>query len=339
MKVAINGAGRIGRAFIKVASTRPEIEIVGINDLGDAENIAYLLNYDTVYGRSGLNAKVKDEHTITIASKDVRFTQEKDPTKLPWKELDVDVVVESTGVFREYDKAKMHLDAGAKRVVISAPAKGDPVEGINSATVLMGVNHDTLKTCSISSNASCTTNAGGAVMQVLKDTLGVEKALLNTVHAYTATQSIVDGPAKKDFRKGRAAAQNIIPSTTGAAIATAQVIPELEGKFDGIALRVPVPAGSVADITFIAGRDTTVEEVNEILTDASKEDRWKKVFAVSTDEIVSSDIVGSKYASIVDLPMTRVAGGNLVKILAWYDNEMGYTHMLVDHVIETGSHV
>lgn len=338
IKVAVNGAGRIGRAFIKVAQKREEIELVAINDLGDVENIAYLLNFDTVYGRSELDAKVVDPQTLEIKGKKVSFSQEKDPENLPWGDLDVDIVVEATGVFREYEKAHKHIAAGAKRVVITAPPKGDKVPGIESATVLMGVNDDVLQTCSISSNASCTTNAGGAIMQVLSDTVGVEKALLNTVHAYTATQSIVDGPSKGDFRKGRAGAQNIIPSTTGAAIATSQAIPSLEGKFDGIALRVPVPSGSVADITFVATRDTSVEEINTILTEASKEDRWKDVFAVSEDGFVSSDIIGSRFASIVDLPMTRVTGGNLVKVLAWYDNEMGYTHMLVDHVIESGNH-
>ncbi len=338
-RVAVNGAGRIGRAFIKVASKREEIEIVGINDLGDAENIAYLLNYDTVYGRSGLGAKVFDAEHLEIGGKKVRFTQEKDPSALPWKELDVDVVVESTGVFEEYSKAKLHLDAGAKRVVISAPAKGEPIPEAPGATILMGVNDEDLATCKISSNASCTTNSEGAIMKVLTETVGVEKALLNTVHAYTATQSLVDGPAKKDLRRGRAAAQNIIPSTTGAAKATSLAVKALENKFDGIALRVPVPAGSVADVTFIASRDTTVEEINDILTKASQEDRYKKIFSVTNEEIVSSDIVGSEYAGIVDLSMTRVVGGNLVKILAWYDNEMGYTHMLVEHVIKTAQHI
>jgi len=340
IRVAINGAGRIGRAFLKKSWVRDEVEIVAINDLGDVENIAYLLKYDTVYGKSSLSISVTNEgKTLLIDGKAVAFVSEPDPAKLPWKDLGVDVVVESTGAFTSYEKSQAHIEAGAKRVVISAPAKGDSVEGISGATVLMGVNDEDLKTCQISSNGSCTTNAGGGVIQVLTQTIGVEKAVLNTVHAYTATQSIVDGPSKKDFRSGRAAAQNIIPSTTGAAIATTKVIPELTDKFDGIALRVPVPAGSVADITFIAKRDTTVEEVNKVLETASKEERWKGVFAVTREQFVSSDIIGSEYAGIVDLSMTKVVDGNLVKVLSWYDNEMGYTHTLVDHVIKAGSHL
>jgi len=338
IKVAVNGAGRIGRAFIRLAAERSDIELVAVNDLGNADNISYLLNYDTVYGQSNLNAKVHDGY-IDIGGKKARFFQEPYPSKLPWKDLDVDVVVESTGAFTNYDEAKLHIDAGAKRVVISAPAKGEPLKDLGGATVLMGVNEEELETCKISSNASCTTNSEGAIMKALTETIGVEKALLNTIHAYTATQSIVDGPSKKDFRRGRAAAQNIIPSTTGAAHATTLAVKELKDKFDGIALRVPVPAGSVADITFVTKKDTTAEEINEILTKASQEDRFKDVFTVTTEPIVSSDIVGSRYAGIVDSEMTRVVGGNLVKILIWYDNEMGYTNMLLNHVIKIGKHV
>ncbi len=341
-KVAINGFGRIGRAFFKLAYEREDIEIVAINDLGDIENLAYLLKYDTSYGRSGLDISVRKEDEkgyFRVGGKDVLFLQQREPALLPWNELDVDVAVESTGFFASYDKSKAHLDAGAKKVVISAPAKGDSVEGITGATVLMGVNQEELQTCQISSNASCTTNATGSLIQILHETIGIEKALLNTVHGYTATQSLVDSPNGKDFRKGRAAAQNIIPSTTGAAIAVTKVITDLEGKFDGVAMRVPVVTGSIADITFIAKRDTTVEEVNEIMTKASEDDRWKDIFTVTKEPIVSSDIIGSEYAAIADLNFTRVVGGNLVKVFSWYDNEMGYAHTLVQHVIETGKNI
>lgn len=341
-KVAINGFGRIGRAFFKLASQREEIEIVAINDLGDIENLAYLLKYDTAYGKSGLDISIRKEDDrgyFRIGGKDVLFLQQREPALLPWNELDVDVVVESTGFFTTYDKSKAHLDAGAKRVVISAPVKGDPVEGIAGATVLMGVNQEALQTSQISSNASCTTNATGSLIQILNDSIGIEKALLNTVHGYTATQSIVDSPNSKDFRKGRAAAQNIIPSTTGAAIAVTKVIPELVGKFDGVAMRVPTITGSIADITFIAKRDTTVEEVNEILTNASNDNRWKGVFGVTKEPIVSSDIIGNRNAATADLNFTRVVDGNLVKVFSWYDNEIGYTNTLVGHVIETGKYI
>lgn len=341
IKVAINGAGRIGRAFYKIASTKSELEVVAINDLGDIENIAYLLKFDSAYGQSGLKVEVKeDKSALIINGKEVKFVQVKDPAQLPWKDLGIDVVVESTGLFISPDKAKAHLDAGAKRVVITAPMKGgEPVEGIESATVLMGINEDKLATCQISSNASCTTNAASPVLAIMDESLGVEKAILNTVHSYTASQSIVDGPNKKDFREGRAAAMNIVPSSTGAAIAVGKALTQLEGKFDGISIRVPTVVGSIADITFISKRETTAEEVNKIMTEAAMTDRWKNIFEVTNEPIVSTDIRGAAHASIADLAMTRVVGGNLVKVLAWYDNEMGYTHTLVDHVIKTGSHI
>lgn len=339
IRVGINGLGRIGRAFVKVAELRDDIEIVAINDLGDAENLAYLLQYDTAYGVSTLDVKVAGV-TLAINGHEIQFFQERDPNKLPWREMDIDVVLESTGAFTSYEKAKAHLKAGAKRVVISAPVKDDPKDaGIEGATVLMGINHAKLETCDISSNASCTTNAGSPLMQILHEEVGIEKALLNTVHGYTATQKIVDSPNAKDFRKGRAAAQNIIPSTTGAAIATTKAIPDLEGKFDGIAMRVPVVVGSLVDITFVAKRGTSVQEVNGILERAAEEKRWKGIFTITHDPIVSSDIIGNTHASIADLTFTKVVGGNLVKVLAWYDNEMGYTHTLTDHIVETGRHV
>jgi glyceraldehyde 3-phosphate dehydrogenase len=273
-----------------------------------------------------------------VNGKKISFFHEKEPTKIPWGEAGVDIVVESTGFFASYDKARGHLDGGAKRVVISAPAKGEG-EGLTGNTVLMGINEEKLQACQVSSNASCTTNAGSPVIQILSEEPGIEKAVLNTIHAYTATQKIVDGPDAGDFRRGRAGAQNIVPSTTGAAIAVTKAVTGLKGKFDGIALRVPVVAGSVADITFISSRETTVEEVNEILKKAAEEERWKGIFAVTEEELVSSDIIGDTHASIADLSMTKVVGGNLVKVLVWYDNEMGYTNTLVEHVIKAGEYL
>lgn len=336
IKVAINGAGRIGRAFLKVARQHPEIDLVAINDLGDIKSIAYLLKYDTAYGISDFSVEAKGD-SIVIDGKPIKYLSEKDPAKLPWGALGIDVVVESTGLFASYEKSQAHITAGAKKVVISGPVKDEPLPGTPGAMVLMAINDDVLKTCIVSSNASCTTNASSPLMAILHEKIGIEKALLNTVHAYTASQGIVDGPNKKDFREGRAAAQNMVPSSTGAASAMGKVMPDFKGKFDGISIRVPVVVGSIADITFIAKRDTTVEEVNTILKEAAKTDRWKKVFAVTEEPLVSSDIVGNTHASIADLALTRVVGGNLVKVLAWYDNEMGYTYTLVDHVIKTGS--
>lgn len=334
-RVAINGLGRIGRAFLKVAVERPELEIVAVNDLGDIHNLAYLLKYDTAYGVSKFAVEVVDGKLV-VNGKILSFFSETDPLKLPWGDFNIDVVVESTGVFTDYTKANLHRKAGAKKVVISAPAKGTPEEGVTSATVLMAINDEQLGTCDISSNGSCTTNAASPLIAILDDAIGIEKAILNTVHAYTASQSIVDGPNKKDWREGRAAAQNMVPTSTGAAKAVTEVVTNLKGKFDGIAIRVPVIAGSLADVTFISKRNTTVEEVNKILKEAAMDSRWARVFSATEDQLVSSDILGSPHASIADLSMTRVVDGNLVKVLAWYDNEMGYTHTLVDHVIKTG---
>jgi glyceraldehyde 3-phosphate dehydrogenase len=338
MRVGINGFGRIGRAFLRASWGDPDIEVVAVNDLGDIENLAYLLQYDTVYRR--FPAEVKAENgQLLVGGKPIHFVSEKDPSKLPWGPLSVDVAIESTGVFDSYEKASAHLTAGAKHVVISAPVKDEPTAGATGATVLMGVNEEKLSTCSISSNASCTTNAGSPLIAILDEAIGIEKAVLNTTHAYTATQSIVDGPAKGDMRRGRAAAQNLSPSTTGAAIAVTKAYEQLAGKFDGIAIRVPVVAGSMVDITFIAKRATTVDEVNNTLEYASKQPRWQGIFSVTRDPIVSSDIIGTQYASIADLPLTKVVGGNLVKVLAWYDNEMGYAHTLVRHVKQAGAQV
>ncbi len=333
VRVAINGFGRIGRAFVRQAYDRPEIEIVAVNDLGTLENLAYLLKYDTVYKRAPFPVEVADGQ-LHINGKAVRFCQEKDPAMLPWKDLNVDVVIESTGFFTDYEKANAHITAGARRVVISAPVKDENPLG---ATVLMGLDESKLATCAITSNASCTTNSVSPVIAILDEAIGIEKAILSTTHAYTASQSIVDGPAKKDMKEGRAAAQNIVPTSTGAAIAVTKAYSSLEGKFDGISLRVPVPAGSIADVTFIAKRSTTAEEVNEILRTAAKDPRWASIFSATDEELVSSDIVGERFASIADLGMTRVVDGNLVKVLAWYDNEAGYTHTLVEHAIKAGN--
>jgi len=332
-RIAINGFGRIGRAFVRRSWGR-NVEIVAVNDLGSLENLAYLLKYDTVYKRAPFSVEARDG-SLWLDGKEVKFLQQKDPAALPWKDLDIDVVIESTGFFTDYNKAKAHVDAGAKHVVISAPVKED-VEGLGM-TVLMGLNDDQIKTCPITSNASCTTNSASPVIEILDAAIGIEKAILSTTHAYTASQSLVDGPSRKDVKEGRAAAQNIVPTSTGAAIAVAQAYTPLQGKFDGISLRVPVPAGSIADVTFIAKRPTSKDEVNDILRKAGAEPRWEGIFSTTDEELVSSDIVGEPIASIADLGMTRVVDGNLVKVLAWYDNEMGYTESLVRHAIKAGA--
>lgn len=339
-RVAINGFGRIGRAFVRAMYARKaNITLVAINDLGDAKTLAYLLKYDSVYGRASFS--VGHEHdALVIDGLRVPVSHELDPAKLPWKTYDVDVVVESTGVFTSYEKSKAHLTAGAKRVVISAPVKDSPeAAGVTGATVLIGVNQEKAKTCTITSNASCTTNAASPLIGILDEAIGIEKAILNTVHGYTASQALVDGPSKKDRREGRAAALNLVPTSTGSAIAVTQAYTGLNEKFDGIAVRVPVPAGSLVDVTFIAKRPTTVAEVNGALTTAAQSERWKHVFAVTEDELVSTDIVGEPYGAIAQLDMTRVVAGNLVKVLAWYDNEMGYAHTLVQHVAAAGMHL
>ncbi len=337
IRVAINGFGRIGRAFLKVARDRSEIEIVAVNDLGSLESLAYLLKYDTAYGVSTFDVSINEKnHSLIIDGAEVQFISEKDPARLPWKAMDIDIVVESTGLFTSGDRAQAHIVAGAKRVVVSAPTNDAVDAVVKSEIILMSMNEDKLETCRISSNASCTTNAGSPLIAILDETLGIEKALLNTIHAYTASQALVDGPSKKDLREGRAAAQNMVPSSTGAAIAVTKIIPKLEGKFDGISIRVPIITGSIVDITFVSKKETTAEEVNSILKKASIQDRWRNIFTVTEEPLVSHDIVGNRHASIADLEMTRVVGGNLVKVLAWYDNEMGYTYTLVEHVIKAG---
>jgi len=347
IRIAINGFGRIGRAFARRARNR-EVELVAVNDLGSLENLAYLLKYDTVYGRAPFEVST-EKGALFIDKKEVKFFSEKDPAKLPWKDLAIDVVVESTGLFTDYEKASAHIAAGAKRVVITAPAKQQPTANgqqtteILGATVLMGINEEKFATSAITSNASCTTNAASPIIAILDEAIGIEKAILSTTHAYTASQAIVDGPVSarggKDKKEGRAAAQNIVPTSTGAATAVTQAYESLAGKFDGISLRVPIVAGSIADITFIAKRPTTREEVNEILRGAAATPRWAGIFKTSDEELVSSDIVGEPYASIADLGMTRVVDGNLVKVLAWYDNEMGYAESLVRHVLAAAKQV
>lgn len=356
IKTGINGFGRIGRAFLKQAWDRGDIEIVAINDLGSLESLAYLLKYDTVYRNwnhsvskidpvMNEDGTVKENGYLVIDGKRVPVFAVKDPATIPWKSVSADVVVESTGLFTDYAKASAHITAGAKKVVISAPAKaGDlPAQagdaGVSGETILMGVNENKFGTCDITSNASCTTNAASPLIGILDSAIGIEKAILNTVHGYTASQSLVDGPSKKDLREGRAAAQNIVPSSTGAAIAVTKAYPSLDGLFDGISIRVPVPAGSIVDVTFIAKRATTAQEVNDILKKAAESKDWKDIFAVTDEPLVSSDILGNTHASIADLAMTRVVDGNLVKVMAWYDNEWGYTHTLVEHVIKTGNSI
>jgi glyceraldehyde 3-phosphate dehydrogenase len=346
-RVAINGFGRIGRLFFRQAFEMSDLEIVAINDLGDVENLAYLLKYDSVYGRYGKEVKAEAPAgdgmagvagtgggvgKLVVDGKEINFIQVKDPALLPWKDMQIDIVIESTGLFDGYDKAKIHLTAGAKRVVITAPAKDD--DGPNGQTVLMGVNEDNAKLCQITSNGSCTTNSASPVIQVLSEALGIQKAMLATVHAYTATQALVDGPIRggHDYRKGRAAAHNTVPETTGAAISVARAIPDLRGKFDGISFRVPNITGSISSITLLAKRPTSVEEIAKILSDAAASPRWQGILKVTSDQLVSSDIVGEPYGAIVPLDLIKVVDGDLVNVLSWYDNEAGYVSTLIKHV-------
>lgn len=327
IKIAINGFGRIGRQFFRAAFGDKDFDIVAVNDLTDTATLAYLLKYDSVYGRYAKAVEAKND-SLVVDGEEIKVFAEKDPANLPWKSLGVDVVVESTGFFTSGEKAKVHLDAGAKRVVITAPASGDVT------TALIGVNDDLFAKGAgpITCNASCTTNASAPVMQILKENFGIKKAMLQTVHGYTATQKLVDGPDAKDVRRGRAAAVNIVPSSTGAAEAVIQSIPDLKGIFDGIAIRVPVVSGSLVMITALLNRTTTKEEVNETFKKAAAESRWSKIMKVTEDPLVSTDIIGEPYGAIVDLGFTKVVDGDLVTIYSWYDNEAGYTAALVEHV-------
>lgn len=333
-RIAINGLGRVGRPLMKMMIESREFDLVAVNDLADIENIKYLLMYDSAYGRQEIDVKSAGGKII-VNGAEILYISEKDPAKLPWKDNDIDIVVECTGFFASAEKSKVHLAAGAKRVVVSAPFEGhgdNNENGAHDGTVIVGINENELKSCEISSNASCTTNSAAPVMQILHEGVGIEKAFLSTVHAYTSTQRLVDSPDGKDWRRGRAGSANIIPSTTGAAIAVTKAIPDLDGLFDGIAIRVPILTGSLVDLTFLAKRNTSVKEVNEILELAARSPRWEKTFCVTRDPIVSSDIVGDRHASIADLGFTRVVGGNFVKVLAWYDNEIGYVASLLEHV-------
>lgn len=349
IRVAVNGVGRIGRAFLRLSQNHPQLEVVAVNDLGDIENIAYLLKYDTAYGPAPFPISVSENKTsLIINNKEIKFISEKELNNLPWRDLNIDVVIEATGAFAKFEKAKGHIEAGAKKVIITAPAKDSDTKpeagrgrelqpgGIIGATILMGINDEKLAHCQISSNASCTTNAAAPLIHILNEKIGIEKAILNTVHGYTASQDIVDGPNAKDWKEGRAAAQNIIPTSTGAAKAVTKAVPSLEGRFDGLAMRVPIIAGSIVDVTFIAKRETSTEEVNNILKEAASDAHWEGIFTVTEDQIVSSDIIGSLYGSIADLGLTRVIDKNLVKVCAWYDNEMGYTATLIRHALKMG---
>lgn len=328
IRVAINGFGRIGRATFKIAQDHNNIDVVAINDLVDSKTLAYLLQYDSVYGTFGHKVRATKDGLIVGKNK-IPVSAIREPQNLPWKKHKVDVVIESTGFFRKTADAKQHLKAGAKRVIISAPAKDS-----HSQTLVLGTKSTEQKIKSsdqIVSNASCTTNCISPVIQVLASKFGVEKALMTTVHAYTSSQTLVDSPNMKDLRRGRAGAINIVPSTTGAAKATTLVIPELEKLFDGIALRVPVASGSVSDITCLLKRKkVTVKQVNDAFKQAQTKAPFKGVIKASTDPLVSTDIIGTSYSAVVDLPYTRVAGGNLVKVLAWYDNEWGYSVRLIE---------
>lgn len=326
-KIAVNGFGRIGRAALKVILNTPGLEIVAINDLMNIENAAYLLRYDSVYGKFEHEVTIRGSY-LRVVDKEVLFISEKDPAKLPWKELDIDVVIESTGVFTNRKDAEKHIHAGAKNVLISAPTQSADIP-----TVIHGVNTVDGKTA-IFSCASCTTNNISPIIEIIDRRIGIKKAILNTVHAYTASQALVDAPSSKRIRMGRSAAVNLVPASTGAAKAMIKALPAFEGKFDGIAIRTPVPVGSVSDITFVSSRATTAEEVNNILVEESKTKRYKLILSVTNEPLVSSDIHHSPFASIVDLEMTRVVDGDLVKILAWYDNEWGFTNQMIRQILE-----
>ena len=332
-KIAINGFGRIGRSAFKIARERSDVEIVAINDLTDTKTLAYLLKHDSNYGEYGRQIDVTEDELI-VDGKPVKVLAEKDPTNLPWGEMNVDVVIESTGLFTDKDGAGKHLTAGAKRVVISGPTKSDGVD-----TIVLGTNDSKIKGATpIISNASCTTNSLGAVMAILDAEFGVEKSMLTTVHSYTASQRLQDAPAK-DLREGRNAAENIVPTTTGAAIAVTKTLPQLIGKFDGLSVRVPTPVVSLSDVTALLRRDVTVEQVNEAFKKAAADSFYQGILGVSEEPLVSRDFIGNSHSGIVDLPLTKVVGGNMVKIMVWYDNEWGYSNRLVELVADVGHYL
>jgi glyceraldehyde 3-phosphate dehydrogenase len=330
-RVAINGFGRIGRMAFKIGFERSDLEIVAINDITDAKTLAHLLKYDSSYGIYQPEVS-SDDAGIVVNGKHIKVLAEKEPGNLPWAAMNVDVVIESTGFFTDPEKAKAHIEqAGAKKVVITAPAKGD-----GAATIVLGVNEDALsKAGDVVSNASCTTNCITPVAGVVEANFGIEKAMMTTVHSYTASQRLQDAPAK-DLREARAAAENIVPTTTGASIAAAKALPALEGVFGGLSVRVPTPVVSLADFVFVTKRSTTVDEVKEVFRKAAKEPYYQGILAVTEEELVSSDFKGNSHSAIVDLPLTAVIGGNLVKVVAWYDNEWGYSNRLVELVADFG---
>lgn len=330
VKIAINGFGRIGRNAFKIAFERSDAEIVAINDLTDAKTLAHLLKYDSNYGTYEYSVDYDDENII-VDGKKIRVLAEKEPANLPWGDMGIDAVIESTGFFTDPAKARAHIDAGAKKVVISAPAKGE-----GAKTIVLGVNEDEIsEDDQILSNASCTTNCIAPVMKVLEDNLGIEKAMMTTVHSYTASQKLQDAPAK-DLREARNAAENIVPTTTGASKAAALTIPSLKGKFNGLSVRVPTPVVSLSDITAISKRPTSVEEINDIFRRAAKEDYYQGILAATDEELVSIDYRGNSHSCIVDLKLTDVVDGNLIKVVAWYDNEWGYSNRLVELSVDFG---
>ena len=330
VRIAINGFGRIGRNAFKIAFERPDIEIVAVNDLTDTKTLAHLLKHDSSYGTYAHEVSYDDENIIVKGQK-IRVLAEKDPAALPWGDMDIDVVIESTGLFTDPAKARAHIEAGAKKVVISAPAKGE-----GAKTVVLGVNEDVIdETDEIISNASCTTNCIAPVMRILEDNFGIEKAMMTTVHSYTASQRLQDAPAK-DFREARAAAENIVPTTTGASKAAALTIPSLKDKFNGLSVRVPTPVVSLADITAVVKRDITKEEINEAFKQAAKEPYYEGILGVTEEELVSIDFRGNSHSAVVDLPLTDVVAGNLIKVVAWYDNEWGYSNRLVELTADFG---
>jgi len=329
-RIAINGFGRIGRNAFKIAFARDDLEIVAINDLTDTKTLAYLLKHDSNYGTYDKEVGHDDENIIVDGHK-VKVLAEKDPAMLPWKDMEVDVAIESTGFFTDKEGASKHITAGAKRVVISGPTKSDGVD-----TVVLGANDDKLEGATeVISNASCTTNSLGAVMAILESEFGVEKSMLTTVHSYTASQALQDAP-KKDLREGRNAAENIVPTTTGAAIAVTLTLPQLKDKFDGLSIRVPTPVVSLSDVTALLKRNTTVEEINEVFKKAAAEPFYQGILGVSDEPLVSSDYIGNSHSGTVDLALTKVVAGNLVKVMVWYDNEWGYSNRLVEVVADTG---
>jgi glyceraldehyde 3-phosphate dehydrogenase len=329
-RVAINGFGRIGRNAFKIAFGRSDVEIVAVNDLTDTKTLAYLLKHDSNYGTYDKSVDF-DEKNLIVDGQKIVVLAEKDPAALPWKDMNVDVVIESTGRFTDIDGASLHVKAGAKRVVISGPTKSEGVD-----TIVLGANDDKLEGATeVISNASCTTNSLGAVMAILDSEFGVEKSMLTTVHSYTQSQVLQDAPAK-DLREGRNAAENIVPTTTGAAIAVTLALPQLKDKFDGLSIRVPTPVVSISDITAVLKRSVSVEEVNEVFKKAAAAPFYQGILGVSEEPLVSSDYIGNSNSGTVDLLLTKVVGGNLVKVMVWYDNEWGYSNRLVEVVADTG---